>query len=714
MNMKMYSSRLRLRRAHRAIRLTSTVCIAAMSFHAADAQETDAPMDEEIVVSAPEYVSTAGGAATKSDTPLIETPQSVTIISRDQIDLLNWTQLQQVVRYTAGATGENYGPDERVDWLTVRGFYPIQYIDGLQAPYGSITNIGTDLYGFQSVDILKGPSSVLYGQTPPGGIVNMVSRRPTSTFEGELGGQYGTFDHKEFHGFVSGPATDSISVSFTGLGRDRDTQLDLSSSQRVYVAPAVAIDLADRTRLTLLGYYQYDKIKNGNNGFLPAYGTLLPNPLGEIPRSRNLGEPDYNLFRRTQYAIGYEFSHEVSDALTIEQNLKYFDTQYDAYMVYGGGFVDANANGVPDDYRTVIRYNFPYFEDVNSFNVDTRASLKFATGPVEHAVLAGFDYRHYDILAEYGFALAPTLDIFNPVYGAAITTPPLFVTADQTQKQYGVYLQDQMKLGGLVLTLGGRQDWLTGTNGNTKSPDVNSFSYRVGANYVLSTGIAPYVQTAKSFQPVGGADRFGVPFDPTEGVQYEAGIKYDGRTLSPGVKVFASIALYELKQKNVLTPDPTSPTFSTQTGEVRVRGVEIEASARIRERLSLNFAYGYTDSEITRTNRAAELGKRLAVVPKHKLSGLVDYTFQTGTLAGLGGSIGARYESAVYGDLRNLWKSPGFTLFDASLHFDTQDWRFALTSSNLFDKRFISRCTSVASCYFGSARTVIGSATYKF
>lgn len=191
-------------------------------------------------------------------------------------------------------------------------------------------------------------------------------------------------------------------------------------------------------------------------------------------------------------------------------------------------------------------------------------------------------------------------------------------------------------------------------------PDLQ-YADRVGANYVLSNGIAPYVQTAKSFQPIGGADRFGVPFDPTEGVQYEAGIKYDGRTLSPGVKVFASIALYELKQKNVLTPDPTSPTFSTQTGEVRVRGVEIEASARIRERLSLNFAYGYTDSEITRTNRAAELGKRLAVVPKHKLSGLADYTFQTGTLAGLGGSIGRAIRK------RGVWR-PSQSLEKSRVH----------------------------------------------
>ncbi len=167
---------------------------------------------EQLIVTAPKYVPTGATTASKSQTPLVEVPQSVTVISRDQIDLLDWSTLGQVVRYTAGVTGENYGPDQRVDWLTVRGFNPVQYIDGLQAAVGSISNVGLDLYGAESVEILKGPSSVLYGATPPGGIVNVTSRRPSDDFGGEVELQAGNHDRWQGSADVTGALSDTVSA----------------------------------------------------------------------------------------------------------------------------------------------------------------------------------------------------------------------------------------------------------------------------------------------------------------------------------------------------------------------------------------------------------------------------------------------------------------------------------------------------------------------
>ncbi|MDB5466601.1 MAG: TonB-dependent siderophore receptor, partial [Phenylobacterium sp.] len=159
-----------LKRRHLLVATAGVLAIAAPAM----AQETRTGVVEELVVTAPNYVATTNVAATKVAIPLIETPQSISVVTRDQMDLLNLQNLQQVVRYTSGVVGENFGSDERYDWLTLRGFNPVEYIDGLQAPVGSVSNVGLDLWGAQSVEILKGPSGVLYGQTPPGGLVNIT------------------------------------------------------------------------------------------------------------------------------------------------------------------------------------------------------------------------------------------------------------------------------------------------------------------------------------------------------------------------------------------------------------------------------------------------------------------------------------------------------------------------------------------------------------
>ena len=167
-----------------------------------------------------------------------------------------------------------------------------------------------------------------------------------------------------------------------------------------------------------------------------------------------------------------------------------------------------DGDGVPDDYRTEWRYNFPFDEDVNSFAVDTRIQLEFATGPLDHQLLAGIDYRKYDNDQSFGFGLAPPIDLFNPVYGADIVTPPMNPYVDQVQKQTGFYVQDQIKWDRLIVTLSGRQDSVDNDNFGTETDD-DEFTYRAGVNYVFQNGFAPYIQYATSFQPVYGADFLG-------------------------------------------------------------------------------------------------------------------------------------------------------------------------------------------------------------
>jgi iron complex outermembrane receptor protein len=694
------------------------VLMGAAAAGAASAQD-QAPSDSEelgaVVVTAPKYVSTAGNSASKSDIPLVEMPQSVSVVSRDMIDLLNWTSLNESVRYSAGATGEAFGPDERYDWLQVRGFDPVQFIDGVQAPIGSVNNTGTDLYGSESVEVLKGPASVLYGQSPPGGIVNMVSRRPQDEFGGELELQGGEYNMWQVAGDLTGPITDRIAGRITALYRDRETQVDFLTSKRLFISPAVTFNFSDDTELTLLANYQDDDLENQSTGFLPIQGTMLPNPLGTVPVGRNLGETGYNFFKREQWSAGYDFSHRFSDRFSIQQNLKYFDVKVDSRAVFGAGLVDADFDGTPDDFRTVNRFDFPFNERIDSLSVDTRVYLDLGDGQgVDQSLLFGVDYRDYDGFSEFGFGVAPAIDLFDPVYDAVIPPATIFPFIDETREQVAVYFQDQIKIDRFILTLNGRNDWVDRkpTGGGTQ--DDEEFTYRVGANYVFDNGLAPYVQAATSFQPVSGATFDGVPFEPTTGDQVEAGLKFDGRTLGSGVRFFGSLAAYAIVQENVLTPDPDNLFFSVQEGEVEVKGVELEIAARIRERLTFNLAFTTIDTEVTKSTDPTVVGNELIAVPDMLASMLADYTFQEGALAGFGFGLGLRHRGELFGDGANQFESDDVTLYDAILHYDTQNWRIAVNASNFTDEIFVDRCSSTSNCFYGTRRLVTGSVTRKF
>lgn len=668
---------------------------------------------EAVVVTAPRYVPNGETTASKSQTPLVEVPQSVTVIPRDQIDLLDWSTLGQIVRYTAGVTGENYGPDQRVDWLTVRGFNPVQYIDGLQAAVGSISNTGLDLYGSESVEVLKGPSSVLYGSTPPGGIVNITSRRPGDAFGGEIEVQAGNLDHKQFNLDVTGPLGDSAAARFTGLYRDKGSQIDGVDAERIYIAPALTFRPTDATRITLLSYFQSDDVRGDSRGFLPISGTLTANPLGRTSSHTNLGEKTYNRFQRDHGAIGYDVEHKLGNGLSIQQNLKVTHLESDDRGLF--------ASSVLADNRTVSRYSFSFGEDVDVFAVDTRVKYRGDTGALRHDLVAGLDYRRYDYIGSSAFVFgSPNTDLFNPVQGLKIEAPPLVVFSDQLQKQTGLYLQDQIKLDKWIATLAVRHDWVETTNRMAAGAKVEDkeFSYRAGLSYLFDNGLVPYVAYSKSFQPVAGSTFSGALFKPTTGEQYEAGVKFDARGLPPGVKLFATLAAFDLTQQNVSTPDPANVGFSIQTGEVEVKGIEAEVVGRINERVSFNASYTYTDSEVTKSN-GPDLGNRLPMTPKHKVSALVDYTFQNGPFAGFGASFGGRYTSETAGNLLGafapvIYKNLAVTLWDASVHYDVNDWKLAVTASNLFDKEYVASCSPAANCFYGTRRVITASIARNF
>jgi iron complex outermembrane receptor protein len=694
------------------------LALAATAVQAQDATGAAERIEEldRVVVTAPNYVPSGSMTATKTDAPLIETPQSISVVTRDQIDLLGFIDVQQAIRYTSGIVGENYGPDLRYDFLTLRGFTPKQYIDGLQAPITTtIFNVGADLYGFQEVDVLKGPAAVLYGNSPPGGIYNLTSRRAEDVFGGELGVRFGSDDYKQIHGTVTGPIADGLSARATLLYRDRGSQTEHVTGERTYFAPTFTWQIGERTSLTGLAYYQKDANTGDTNGYLPAHGTRLGNPNGVIPRGRNLGEPDYNSYDRTQRAIGWDFRHEFNDRVSFQQNARWYDYEEFQKMVY--------STGLAADMRTVNRASYPYAEDVEGFAADSRFSLKFGGGGVQHTVLAGFDYRELENFARFGFAAAPPLDAFEPVYGAApIVTPELSsIFNDQRVKQAGVYLQDHIKAGQWVVTLSGRYDEVDLRDRQTGvTTRQDEFSYRAGVNYLFDSGWAPYLSYGTSFEPVLGTDsETGDPFRPSTSSQIEAGVKYDARGLPNGVRLFATAALFQIEQDNLVSVQSgQTPMFGRQLGEVESRGGELEVVARIYDRWSINASYSYTDTEVVRDAGGFATGDPLPTTPRHKLTGFVDYTIQEGNLAGLGFGFGGRYLSESAGSLVNAFNpeviyAKPTAIWDAIIHYDRADWRLALNASNLFDKEYVGRCSAIANCIYGQGRQLMVTMTWR-
>jgi iron complex outermembrane receptor protein len=704
-----------------ALRIALLACLAAPAT-AQDLAGAGAGLDattlDTIQVTAPIVKNT--GTATKTDTPLIEIPQSISVVTDRQMRDRGIHGVEEALWYTAGTQGGQYGDDSRSDWTLIRGFKPARYLDGLAVVDGAWTGDSRiEPYGLERIDVLKGPASVNYGAMPPGGMLNFVSKRPTADPLREIELQAGGYDLRQAAFDFGGPLNDSGTLLYrlTGLARNSDNVVDHVHDDRYYVAPAITWTPDERNSLTVLARWQKaDTVEGG--GFLPAEGSLYPGPNGTIPRSFFAGEPGGNDYIKTNKSLGYEFSHDFGDGTRFRQNLRYMRADVDATAGGIGAF------GLQDDFipgsdpaRTLLaRYYYPRLDESSSFAVDNSLAFAFGTGRVHHEMLAGMDYRRSrdDIAQAFAFGVPP-LDIYNPVYGAELTVPDFTSHTQQAQGQVGLYVQDQAKFGRWVFTLGGRHDWVgTDTrdriNGGRQHQSDARFSGRVGVNYLFDNGLAPYVGYSQSFQPTVGTDFDGHAFVPTTGEQVEAGVKYQ----PAGGRLLATLALYELTQQNTLTVDPDHTLFSVQQGETRVRGVELEGRWNIGPGFSVYGAYTHTDSEVTKSTALETLGKELALQPRDQASLGADYTITTGPLAGLGFGAGVRYTGGLYGDINNLWHTPSYTLYDAAVHYDVGHWRLQLNAANLTDEKYIAVCNSGTWCYYGYPRTVTATARFQW
>lgn len=665
------------------------------------------------------FVAQNARSGTKTNAALKEVPQSISVITEDQMEALNAQSLNQALGYTAGVVPSTRGATAtRYDQMTARGLstgYTNLYLDGLRLLGGTYTSPQMDMWALSRVEVMKGPSSVLYGQGSPSGIINMVSKHPTAEPFGHLEVQAGNNSLLQGAFDVGGPipgSDEEFLYRLTGLASKSDGQTNLTENERLMIAPAVTWAPTDKTRLTILSSYQHDP-KSASYGAVPSKGSALYNPLGKISRHFYDGDPNFEEFDRTQAFIGYEFSHDFNETFTFRQNARYQYTTVNYKSIY--------ARSLQSNNYTLNRASIFSDERLNGGVIDNQLEAHFDTGPLEHTLLAGLDYLMNGYEVQMGYGTSPTINVFNPVYYQTI--PPVATSIDtfQKQTQTGVYLQDQIKFENWVLLLGGRQDWAYQATNNKRAGTMakqsdDKFTGRAGLVYLFENGLSPYVSYSTSFAPTIGTDFYGSPYVPTTGKQVEGGLKYQ----PTGFNSFITLAVYDLKQQNVKTTDPLHPNFSVQTGEVETRGVELEGHASLAEGFDLIAAYTYLDTENTKDN-AGYQGKVPTGIPSNLASLWADYTLQDGPASGLGGGLGVRYVGASYGNQANTYKSQAYTLLDAAIHYDLGELSSKLAgitasvnASNLLDKDYVASCSGADWCWYGAGRSVTGTLSYKW
>lgn len=668
------------------------------------------------------YVAKRSAAGTKTDTPLLEIAQTINVVTADEIRARGAISVSQALRYTPGVTASGYTENYMLaDEMSSRSFSPAPlYLDGAYMPYAGSLGGAPQIepYSLERVEVFKGPASVLYGQNQPGGIINMVTKKPQADAVREVLVGVGSYGRVNAALDIGGAVDENSELLYRllVLANDGKQQTDHTRSSRTFVAPSLTWKPSADTTLTLSAQLQHDKGVPDYQA-LPAIGSLFAGPDGQrISRNFFNGEPGYNDFWRKQAVLAADFSHRFSDALKLQSKLLFVDVKDDWKGFYLQRFADID--GVTD-YRRATRNKLDWTQHNNVLSLDNNLEFKARTGEVSHTLLAGLDYRRFSRKYDgYNNYSAPAVDLYTPDYGVRTGPAALTTRWDNTVDQIGLYLQDQMRWRDLVLTVGGRHDWAGIDNkdlleNTTTRQDDKAFTGRAGLTWLAGNGWAPYASYSESFVPTLGTDFSGKPFKPSTGRQLELGVKYQ----PAGADVMVTFSVIDIRQQNVTTADHAHPGFSVQTGEVKSQGAELEAKARLWKRLDLVAGLGYMDAYTRRSNTDSEIGRNVAAEPRWTASLWTSYMLQPGV--NIGG--GLRWAGSAYANDANTYKTPAYALFDASLRLDLgllssslRGVEGTLSVQNLFDKRYVSNCNYAFGCYYGKARTVAAGAVYRW
>jgi iron complex outermembrane receptor protein len=684
-----------------------TITVTGEAITQTEPDETEAETEENAWGPVDGYSATRSATGIKTDTPLKEIPQSVSVVGREAMEDQGASTVEDTLKYVPGVFTEAYGLDSRGDWARIRGGDPVEYLDGMRRLFGNYNNTRLDPYTLERVEVLKGPASMLYGQGSTAGILNLVSKRPHEEARREVGIQYGSFDRAQIQADATGKLTQDgrLLYRLVGVTRDSGTQVDFVDDDRYVFAPSLTWKPDADTSLTLLANLQKDET-GSTTAFSPWEGTLFAGPNGKIPWSRFVSEPDFDAYDSESASIAALFEKRLNDVWTLRQNVRYVESSVNYQTLYPDVYTNPQNPFVDADRRKVNRYIYVNRPDAQIFTSDTSAEAELDTGPVEHKFLAGFDYTRFDeqTVSGVGYLTTP-FDLYDPEYGN-YTPPALSPDPDTSPRQIGFYLQDQIRYGPWVTVLGMRRDNVVDETEGAADEKSKATSYRAGLMYEFANGLTPYVSYTESFTPVSGTDFHNEPFDPREGTQWEAGFKFQPQ----GQDILINAALYDIIETNRLASDPDHPTEQIQIGEARFRGGEIEAIFGVRDDLDVIAGYAYTDAKITKGDNA---GFHVETVPEHQASLWANYHFSLFGKDGFSLGGGVRYVGESWDGIDNL-KTPSHTLFDAMFAYETERWKFQVNAINLADKKYLTTCLARGDCFLGKRRTILSNLTYKF
>ncbi|HET8612291.1 MAG TPA: TonB-dependent siderophore receptor [Sphingomonas sp.] len=706
--------------------MSAGVALGVLVPHAA-AWGADGAAVDQIVVTGfqPDNEASAG---TKSDTPILETPQSISVIDASDIADLGLQNLNQTLRYVAGVTPETRGSAAEVyDQFKLRGFDAPVYLDGLKL-FTSATGYAMpqiDVSRLDRIEVVKGPASVLYGQSSPGGMIAESSKLPLDRdFYGAVSGTYGAYDLYRVDADVGGRAAPGALWRLYGSVNGAHQQQRFGKRERETISGAVTVGADSPTSFTLLAAYSHDPF-NGDYGVWPALGTLVPNPSGKISTRFYGGEPG-DFFRREQAGLTYIFRHDLGDGWAFRSSGRYQYVKSRLGIVYTTGSAVDPSDPAPTLYG---RASYSTREQLNDWTFDNQLTGHVTTGPLRHSLLFGVDRQVAHSAELYAFGTATPIDVFDPVYGTMPTprnpsevpgTHPDY--SNTRQRQQGLYAQDQISVGGLRVTLSGRQDWARQASAGQVQHD-HKFTWRAGVLYLTPFGLAPYASYSTSFEPQVAKLRNGEMAKPSLGKQIEAGAKYQ----PPGTDFLVTAAWFRIEQTNVLVsyPDFTSD----QIGKVRSQGIEVEASGSLPYGFNLKLAYSRQRVKKVKDVNPLNVGLPLATVGRGGITADLEWSPKSGPAEGLtiGGAV--RHVDRVYADYftypdgssRPLY-TPSYTLFDAMIRYDLgklsprlSGVTVGVNAANLFDKTYLTSCfANYGWCWYGPRRTVQGTIGFSW
>lgn len=705
------------------------------------------------------YVAHYTSAGTKTDTPITEIPNSIYVITKQQMTDQQPQNINEALRYTPGVYAESLGTSNNgysastsntgASGVLQRGFSSLQFVDGLQT---NSFSAGETTF-LERIEAVNGPASVMYGQTSPGGMIGMSLKKPTDTPLHQASVGFGNWGRYEATVDISDKITKSGNIRYriAAIGDTQGTQTDYVKYHRVGVLPSITWDIDKKTSITLLGSFMYTPGNGTYAAGYPIYGTLLTDGRGRLPRHTFLGEPNWNTQSDKSAMFEYLFKHKFSKYVSFEQTFRWEKSK-----------LENRTFSIADSIDTETVESTPIQQNLSSTTIgmDARLTGKFDTGPVSHTWVVGSDFRKYDVSFGYQFDTTKgnyPFNIYNPVYGGY---EPCYGFTSQCKDfggnstfdrfQEGIYFQDQIKYKGLSIILGGRNDWvntdnrISVINGRTKNPPIvsksedkygpqSAFTWRAGVVYHFNFGLSPYFSYSTSFLPQSGFSATGKVFAPLTGKQMEAGVKYT----IPHTDVLLTAAAYHINENHYLITDPNNINFSADAGQVTSKGFEVSAHANITKDIHLVASYSYTDARYSSTNLTSNVisvnngyvsegseisqkGKYIETVPRNMASAFIDYNLPSHIFGGLGVNGGVRYIGFTYDDAVNSFKIPRYVLFDIGAHYDfgktfpsLSGLRAQFSVSNLTNKYYVTSCGTGA-CYLGQGRRVYGNLTYSW